>query len=312
MGNLRLALSPRSPALAARRSSPGEPPRPPRSRLSRTQKLALLAIFACVAATAGAVVLSSDLGEARIPIAGISLLCAFMAPAALPDWRGKVGFIVFMLFSGYVVLTPDPTSRPVPLPEVSLRQPPTRRQQSLRPNLSPRGGEFRAAAAHLSLRPPADAPDASSGAPATGAAITLRMRQILAADSIALRLDSISAIHDGSSGTSDWRFDVYVNRYLKLSVPRRAYRDSPDKRTLRLGRSEAHVPVARAQNDLVVQVTGIRAALFGNFPANGTSDRIPLAELDHGPRPVTVLVRADQVEHGEFSFHFTVRKVHYN
>jgi hypothetical protein len=125
---------------------------------------------------------------------------------------------------------------------------------------------------------------------------------------VTLQLDSIRAIHDGSSGTSDWRFDVYVNRYLQLPLGRGTYHDTPGGRTRRIGRV-ARFPAQNART-VQVQVQGIRSALFGNYEAGGRSEPFPLSELDHGrQKQVTVPVVADEEEHGQFNFYFTIRRV---
>jgi hypothetical protein len=273
--------------------------------LTRIQGLAIVAIILCVAATVGAAVTEMDLNNVRIPIAGISLVCAFMSPASLPDWRGKAGFIVFMVFTGFVVLREDPTARPADTYLDDVQTPPRSGRQSIRTGI--RLGE--AAVAHLRLRSPADAPD-SRVVGSDGPAAVPEPPRFAATEAISLRLDSVRAINDGSPGTSDWRFDVYVNRFLQLPLGRRTYQDSPHRQTKTFSRTETRiVPAALPQNSLTVQVQGIRAALFGNYVASGRSEPVPLAELEHGqPKPVIVPVRADVVEHGDFSFFFTIRR----
>jgi hypothetical protein len=274
--------------------------------LNSTQRLAIVAIFLCVAATVAAAVTEMDLNKVRIPLAGISLLCAFMSPAALPDWRGKAGFLVFMVFTGFVVLREDPTARPADTYLGQVQTPPRDGRQSIRTGV--RLGE--AAAAHLRLDSSAEAPG-PRGVGFHGPAAASEPRHLAITAPISLRLDSIRAINDGSPGTSDWRFDVYVNRYLQLPLGRGTYQDSPDQHTKTFTQAERRiVPAVLSQNSLTVQVQGIRSALFGNYVASGRSEPIPLAELEHGQaKQVIVPVRADEVEHGEFSFFFTIRRL---
>ncbi|HEX8244386.1 MAG TPA: hypothetical protein VF541_12845, partial [Longimicrobium sp.] len=145
MSNLALPAPqpPNSAAFGPHGSAPG-----PWLGLSHTQKLALAAVAVCVAATAWAAITEVDLNEVRIPIAGISLLCAFMSPAALPDWRGKAAFVVFMLFTGFVVLKDDPTRDAAPriLESAGQDQAGSRSLRAERPR---RGSEFSVAAAQL-------------------------------------------------------------------------------------------------------------------------------------------------------------------
>ncbi|HYH81080.1 MAG TPA: hypothetical protein VEX86_14860 [Longimicrobium sp.] len=291
-----------APQPAASASSAPAPGHPPRAMgLNRIQVVAIVAVFLCVAATVGAAVTGMDLNNVRIPIAGISLLCAFMSPASLPDWRGKAGFVVFMLFTAFVVLREDPTARPADdyLDDVPA---PSRGSPQSTGTAVRRGN---AAAAHLSLGSAADAPDAR------GAGLHVpEPPRFAATEAISLRLDSIRATNDGSPGTSDWRFDVYVNRHLQLPLGRRTFHDSPRQRPSAFTRAATPiVPAALAQNSLTVQVQGIRSALFGNYVASGWSEPVPLAELEHGQaKQVVVAVRADVVEHGDFSFFFTIRR----
>ncbi|HEX6746237.1 MAG TPA: hypothetical protein VF092_02900 [Longimicrobium sp.] len=278
--------------------------------LSPIQVLALVAIALCVGATAWARISSEALATVQIPLAGVSLLCAFMSPAALPDWRGKVGFVVFMLFTGFVALTPDLTERdPAPILDdtVGIHPSAGHGTQTLRPGRPRRSGELGVAAAYLHLRslpgapdPPAPAADEPAATPRGGT------------DPLVLRLDSIVAIHDGSAGTTDWRFDVYVNRHLQRSLGRDIYQDTPARRTTRfVGPGWPIVSLALTRNNtLTVQVQGVRSALFGNYMASGRSETFPLDELDGGrPKQVVVPVVSDRADHGEFSFFFTVRRV---
>lgn len=295
--------APQPPASAASPSAPGHPSAAGGGLgLSRIQGLAIVAIFLCVAATVAAVITEMSLYKARYPIAGISLVCAFMSVASLPDWRGKAGFVVFMVFTACVALKEDPTTKqPAPYLD-DVQAPPRSSRQSTRT-----GGRLgEAAVAHLRLGSPTEVPDGRSGGLHAAAP---KPRRVAATEPVSLRLDSIRAINDGSPGTSDWRFDVYVNRHLELPLGLRTYQDSPRRRTKTVARETRFVPAAPPPNSLTVQVQGIRSALFGNYVASGRSDPVPLAELAHGQsKQVIVPVRADEGHHGDFSFFFTIRR----
>lgn len=151
------------------------------------------------------------------------------------------------------------------------------------------GNVFELADKRAAPSPPASpAPrDAAGDAPASAPA------------SRELRLDRIVVLHDGSPGTTDWRFSVEVDGEPVLSLRQDGLDDAEGANVATPG---ASTRVEVAGRGAMVRIEGWRGGWFGT---GGEADVVGEGWLPAGGDAGDIRVSAPDPEGGAFVFHFS-------
>jgi hypothetical protein len=125
-----------------------------------------------------------------------------------------------------------------------------------------------------------------------------------AQQAFALRLEKIVVLWDGSTGRTDWTFDVLVNGKAVLALPKRKYND--DKKN----KENEYVPAATDRWFVQLKVASgqaIRVEVKGKHSFGGrNADSATGAGTVEVGRPLALTVKnATQEKKGSFVFHFS-------
>ncbi|MFL5539165.1 MAG: hypothetical protein ACJ8J0_09235 [Longimicrobiaceae bacterium] len=138
-------------------------------------------------------------------------------------------------------------------------------------------------------------PETLAPAPAAAAQEGLRARVVL---------DSVRTLHDGTAGSTWWRFDLNVNSVHAVTIPQRSYDRRRDKNLLYLG-GEVTIVVPQSSR-LSLHMRGLRDAWIGVRQANGYAHIDGAALQPEQPVHGQILVRSDNPNDGDFIFYYTV------
>ena len=138
-------------------------------------------------------------------------------------------------------------------------------------------------------------PEAPGSALAASAQEGLRARVVL---------DSVKTLHDGTAGSTWWRFDLNVNGVHEITIPQRSYDRRREKNLLYLG---GEVTIVVPQNArLSLHMRGLRDAWIGVHQANGYAHIDGATLQPEQPVRGQILVRSEDPDDGDFIFYYTV------
>lgn len=146
----------------------------------------------------------------------------------------------------------------------------------------------------------ARAPVQAAHAPPAVAAVPV------AASRVRLRIDRIAVLHDGSIGTTDWRFAVTADGQPVFVFTQDDLDDSGG-RNVALPEGADGVVTLPADGGLQIGIQGWRGSRLRL--AHGTADAHGEAALQRGQDDLAIPVRADPASAGEFVFEVSAAAV---
>lgn len=146
---------------------------------------------------------------------------------------------------------------------------------------------------------------ATSTTPATASKPAVARPKPAAPEPVLLRLDRIVVQHDGSPGTTDWRFTVEVEGEPLFAFQQEGLDEQGGRNVAMPDDAEGEVRFASGRQAKVV-VKGWRGSWF-KFGAD--PDASGEGWLSPGGRLGVIRVQARDSEGGDFAFHFSTAKI---
>ena len=139
--------------------------------------------------------------------------------------------------------------------------------------------------------------------PATTAAAAARPVPAPASARLRLQLDRIAVQHDGSPGTTDWRFTVEADNEPLFSFEQEEL-DDTGGRNITMPEDEGSMLQLAAGKQAKIVVRGWRGSWF---KPGGDADAIGEGWLSSNGSIAAVRVQAQRQEEGEFVFYFSAK-----